>query len=172
MQVEWKVFPGSDYMVSNLGQVKNKHGKILKPFRTDLYKYNSHVLIIGGIKKNVFVHRLVAITFIENPLNKPQVNHKDGNKNNNRVDNLEWVTQSENIQHLYDSGIKKYRPLHYKGKTGFNHNRSKAVICLETGEVFGSQSEAARAKNIDHTSVGWSIKNKKPIFGMHWELAS
>ena len=73
---------------------------------------------------------------------------------------------------MYETGLKTYKPLHYKGKTGLLHNRSKPVICIETGIKYGSMSEAARELKIDHTSVSWSIKNKKPIFGMHFEIGS
>jgi len=55
--------------------------------------------------KDYKVHRLVAKTFIPNPDNLPQVNHKDGNKKNNHVDNLEWISRSGNIRHAYDNGL-------------------------------------------------------------------
>ena len=116
------------------------------------------------------IHRLLAMHFIPNPNNLPQVNHKDGNKLNNELSNLEWCTMSYNIQHMYDTGLKTYKPLHYKGKFGIEHNRSKSVICVESGIIYGSQSEAGRELNISHTSVSWSIKNKKPIYGMHFEI--
>jgi hypothetical protein len=58
----------------------------------------------------------------------------------------------------------------YKGKFGSEHNRSKKVICIETGDVFGSMSEASRKLNISISSVSWSIKYKKPIFLMHFEI--
>ena len=83
---------------------------------------------------------------------------------------MEWNTKSENNQHAYDTGLKKYKPLHYKGKFGSEHNRSKKAVCIETGDVFGSMSEAERFYKISQSSVSWSIKYKKPIFGMHFEI--
>ena len=72
-----------------LKQGKSKSGYLIVSFCVD------------GVKSNHTVHRLVARAFIENELNKPQVNHKDGNKHNNNIDNLEWVTVSENGLHAY-----------------------------------------------------------------------
>lgn len=60
----------------------------------------------------------------------------------------------------------------FKGKTGSQHNRSKAVRCIETGKVYGSQSEAQRELKLGNGAVSWSIKYKKPIYGMHFEIAS
>ena len=56
-------------------------------------------------EKKILLHRAIAITFIDNPHNHPQVNHIDGNKENNRIDNLEWVTPSQNVQHSFDNGL-------------------------------------------------------------------
>lgn len=64
-------------------------------------------LFKNGMMTRVLVHRLVAETFIKNPKNKPFVNHKDLKKTNNKVSNLEWVTQKENMKHYNDSKIKK-----------------------------------------------------------------
>ena len=77
-------------------------------------KYYHHKLLQNGYKlitlhkkKTYSIHRLVAETFLENPENKLEVNHKDSNRANNSVNNLEWVTKSENIQHSYSYGSKK-----------------------------------------------------------------
>lgn len=94
-----------------------------------------------------FVHRLVAEGFIPNPSNKPQVNHKDGNKSNNSVDNLEWVTGSENSIHAFRHGLRKPAK-HYLGKFNELHNKSRSVDMLSlNGEVvktFPSMQEAQR----------------------------
>lgn len=99
----------NDYEVSNYGRVRsNKSGKwkLLSISETqDGYKKCS--LHYNGSAHCYRLNRLVAEHFIENPQNKPTVNHIDGNKANNRADNLEWATLSEQMQHAYDSGLKK-----------------------------------------------------------------
>src|SRR5574343_2110631 len=159
------------FSVSNFGRIRcNSNGKIRlgNPTTTSPYLYIS--IRVNGRSRHFSVHRLVAMAFIPYPDNKPQVNHIDGNKQNNLASNLEWATQSENMQHCYDSGLKKYRPLHYKGKTGAEHNRSKAVKC-SNGIVYGSISEASRITNCSISGVWWSVKNKKPIRGLQFDYA-
>lgn len=163
-------YKDTNYDVAENGVVTNKHGKQMKQWNNKMFKYMAVTLSQNNKPFVKYVHRLVAEIYIPNPDNKAQVNHKDGNKLNNHVSNLEWVTVSENIQHMYDTGLKTYKPLHYKGKFGSEHNRSKGVICIETGIKYGSQSEAQRLLKLGGGSVSWSIKHKKPIFGMHFEL--
>lgn len=94
----WKQIEDTTYFVSNYGRVKNKKGEILKPFE-DKDGYNEYKLHINKKPIHKKEHRLVAQTFISNPNNLPQVNHKDGNKQNNYIDNLEWCTNQENQLH-------------------------------------------------------------------------
>ena len=103
MEELWKDIDGYEglYQVSNLGNVKslnyNRTGKerILKPGNNGL-GYLNVLLCKNGKTKTFKIHRLVANAFIPNPYNKPEVNHKDENKTNNCVDNLEWMTSKEN----------------------------------------------------------------------------
>lgn len=109
----WKPIPGHEeyYEVSNLGRVRRikssagaKAGRILKGY-LDSIGYLGVTLSINGKVRGFFIHRLVAMTFIPNPENKREVNHKDGNKTNNSVSNLEWATRSENVMHAYNTGL-------------------------------------------------------------------
>lgn len=159
---------GTNFTIDENGTIKNLKGKVISQ-RISNSGYLYVTIKINGKCSGRFIHRAIAFAFIDNPDNKFYVNHKDGNKLNNSIENLEWCTSSENNQHSYDTGLKIYRPLHYKNKFGFEHNRSKAVKCIETGEIFGSMSEAGRKLKIDHSSVSWSIKHNKPINGMHFE---
>lgn len=112
MTEEWKPIKGLHYEVSSLGNIRNSENKnVLTNFDKNRIGYLRVYLYSEGKKKRYFVHRLVAETFIPNPENKPQVNHKDGNKQNNELSNLEWVTRSENGLHyfrvLLNSNYKK-----------------------------------------------------------------
>lgn len=95
------------YCVSDSGVVVNKHGKSMKPSVNPRTGYVQCFLTKDGRLVSRYLHRLVAEAFIPNPECLPQVNHKDGNKENNCVDNLEWVTGSENMQHAYKTGLSK-----------------------------------------------------------------
>lgn len=92
-----------NYEVSSFGNVRRR-GRILKPKNR---RYLQVHLSLKGVCKGHSIHRLVAEAFIPNPDNKPQVNHIDGNKHNNHVSNLEWVSPSENIQHAIKNGLIK-----------------------------------------------------------------
>lgn len=118
----WKDIHGYEgiYQVSNTGKVKKlyrewfgRNGglrtseeRIFTPHYSK-FGYNHHCLIKAGKTKDVRVCRLVALAFIPNPENKPFVNHKDGNKANDHVDNLEWNTHSENDLHAFRIGLRK-----------------------------------------------------------------
>lgn len=108
----------SHYEVNNIGQIRNKTtGNILKP-ELDRYGYLKLNINVDNKKYTKTVHRLVAIAFIPNPENKPQVNHINGIKTDNRVENLEWATAKENTVHAYSNGL-----IHIK--CGSEHHNSK-----------------------------------------------
>ena len=122
------------YSISDSGEVrKDTTGYILSQSTQQDYKFVT--LLIDGKQKRMRVHRLVAETFIENPKNKPYVNHINGKKDDNNVENLEWVTPSENTQHAIKTGL-------------FQNKRKKAVVQYNLdGEkmmIFESATEAAR----------------------------
>jgi len=166
MKEEWKDIPGYEgiYRISNFGRVKslnyNKTGKekLLTPKKS--FVYDVVCLCFKGKHKYEFIHRLVAKTFIPNIQKKPQVNHKNGDKRDNNVENLEWVTPSENVKH-------SVRELKHNPRTW----SSTPVRCVETGEVFETQSEAAKAYHTSQGAIGNSARRKSGrAGGMHWEL--
>lgn len=119
--------------------------------------YKTVLIRDNGRERTVFVHRLVALAFVPNPDNKPQVNHKDGNKTNNRPENLEWVTLAENMSHR--SKVLKSYP-------------KRAVVCIDRGIEFESVSEASEIMGISRASITECAKGKRKTAGGHrWAYA-
>jgi hypothetical protein len=168
----WHKIEESNYEVSNLGEVRNintKQIKKLHPGGTSAYLM-VQIYLINGKRKNYLVHRLVAKYFIDNPFNKEQVNHIDGNKLNNNFANLEWVTPKENMKHAFESGLyKKFNNQVYKGKFGSEHNRSIKIEC--NGIVYNGYSEASRLTGINVSTIHRAIKFNRPCKKMHFQLA-
>lgn len=159
MEEVWKDVKGYEglYQVSNLGRVKSLerkqysndkfHGRILRervliPNIENKWGYLSNKLTKNRIEKIYKIHRLVAEAFIPNPLNKPQVNHKDGNKKNNYVYNLEWCTSSENLKHAWETGLQ---PDTREGKS----YRAKKVLQYDfNGNIIAEYPSVKTAKRI------------------------
>ena len=155
-----------NYEVSNLGQVRNKsNGYILTP-KTDKdgYKLVCISSCIEKKRKTVRIHRMVGLMFIPNPDGKPEINHIDENKENNCVDNLEWVTSKENANHGTRNERAKKNNIRKQGK---NHPRSKKVRCINTGQIFDTVTLAENWCNVSSGLVSSCCKGKRETAGRH-----
>lgn len=156
------------YFISNYGRLKSTYNGIEK-------------ILVGGFDKNGYLlyglmhnkklksykaHRLVAKNFIENPLEKPQVNHINGIKSDNRIENLEWVNQSENTIHSYNV-LNRKKSRAFAGKFGDKHPNSDAVVRVSLDgfilDVYGSKSEASRVTGININTLLRRINLNKKI---------
>ena len=163
----WRDIKGYEghYQISNLGNAKSfKFGKILalKTAKT-IHGYLYFTLCKNGFAKKIVVHRLVAIVFISNPQNKICINHKNGIKTDNKVDNLEWVTYKENYIHALKNGLTRQHK--WTGKFGYENNRSKKInqYCAKTLKYlksFGSYHEVARKMNCGYEKIYCAVKRK------------
>ena len=145
------------YKASNFGKIKSiKKGILLKPFtntrgylQVDLYKCGKH--------KHFLVHRIIAETFLENKNNLEEVNHKDENKLNNNINNLEWCTSKYNCNYG-TRNLKKYKP----------------VLCVELNKRYESIKKASEELKIQQAHISGCCKNKKhynTAGGYHWQYA-
>lgn len=164
MEELWKDIRGYEglYQVSNLGRIKSlnyNHRNIEQVRKLDISNkgYPCILLSKNGKHKKRSVHRIVAETFIPNLGNLPQVNHIDGNKQNNNVNNLEWVTNGENEKHAYDMNLKKKN-------CGKKNGMAKSVIQYDLDNNFIAEyqtiNEAHQKTKIAVDTIIRSCKNR------------
>lgn len=176
MAEEWRDIIGFEgfYQVSNLGRVKRiKSGSGTQPERILRPRINRGYYRVNLSKNNhpfdKRIHRLVAEAFIPNPENKPEVDHIDGNVQNNNVDNLRWVTPKENMQNEKTKDVLCHRKKRYGEK---NHS-SIPIICEELQTLFWGANEAQRVTGIWQQSICKVLKGKRNTAGgFHWRYAT
>ena len=177
MNEEWRPVVGFEeaYEVSNLGRVRSKTrlvggncgslwertGRIRKVY-TNKHGYKNVVLYFDGTMRRCSVHRLVAMAFLDNPLNYPFINHKDENPSNNNVENLEWCTAQYNA--TYGHAIEKR----------IESCSIPVVMCDDEGNVlrkFVSSAEAGRIMKCDNSAILKCCKGlKKKVANFKWKF--
>lgn len=162
----WRPIKGTDkaYYISSFGRIYSTKSKKLLKTPVGKRGYPNCNIMINSKQKLVTIHRLVANHFISNPDNKPQVNHIDGDKTNNNITNLEWVTSQENIMHARQTG------LHVSdGDKSVNQLKDGIIIA-----TYKSISEASRKTGINRGNINQCcLKHRryKTAGGYEWEYA-
>lgn len=179
----WKDIKGYEgyYKISNLGRIKSFYGN--EKFISTYNNNRGYIMVRLSLNKNrgyFLVHRLIALHFIANEENKRTVNHKDGNKLNNKISNLEWATYSENERHAIRTGLKVYK----KGKDSCLYGKidkdarhKKGVIQYTKDNIFVkeycSAMEAERNTGIGHVAISHCLRgNSKTSGGYKWKYKS
>ena len=164
----------SDYAVSDTGNIyslKGRQAKLLKPVLTKS-GYLNVSLCKNGTVYTKRVHRLVIEAFTPNKEHKPQINHIDGNKANNCIENLEWCTSSENLQHAYRV-LKRTPPRAMLGKTGIESPSHIPVLQIKNNIIvakFYGLHEARRKTGICYQNIYKCCKGKrKTAGGFQWK---
>jgi len=155
----------SDFFIDNLGIVYRKDGSKVKAYE-DRYGYLRVNIKIAGISKSYFrIHRLVAIMFIPNPNNFPQVNHINGNKKDNRVENLEWCNNSDNMKHAYQHGLHPIIRGQDHGGSKYTENQIIRVCeLLELGKY--KYKQISEMTNVSKSTI------KDIVTGKSWKHIS
>ena len=149
-----------NYQASSDGVIINKNtGRVLRS-NPDTSGYISVGLSKEGRTYTKRVHRLIAEAFLEQPSEEAwQVNHKNGNKNDNRLENLEFITPGGNMLHAYSNGLNHWE--------GYNETPIRIV---ETGEVYKSQAECARAIGGSQSNINACLTGRRHShLGFHYE---
>jgi len=161
MEIWKEIMSYPDYKISNKGRVlsykRNKEGKILKGGLAG-NGYLTVILCDGVSNKRFYNHRLVGDHFIDNELKKPQINHKNGDKLNNTVENLEWCTAKENLKHARFNGLNNL-----KGQLANNSKlNDEDVLSIKKiyKKGFLSQKSIAKKYNVSQANISKIINNK------------
>lgn len=159
MLTEWRDIEGFDmYEVNAQGQVRRK-AQILKPGSIPTGHLTVGLCRGKGKPKSMYVHRLVALAFLENPDEKPLVNHKNGNPKDNRLENLEWATYSENIAHGYRSNGRR------------TPHELKVIAVDDDGELvmsFRSGADAAKLLGVTTNAIWSAVNRNGKCAGYRW----
>lgn len=170
---EWREVPSnSNYLVSNTGRIR-RIGSETDHSVSDKKGYLTVDLYENSKRKTKRVHRLVAEAFIPNPYDKPEINHIDGDKHNNTMSNLEWVTKKENCRHAWNNGL--VTPSYgMRGKTNPNGGRKgKPFRIVETGEVFNTLEECEQAIDGNNRHINDCLRGRQRTHrGYHFEYVT
>lgn len=145
----WKVIKDwENYSVNEYGEVKNNTTNKLIVGDINNFGYYRVTLYKNKLHKRFFRHRLVGEYFVENPMNLPEINHKDGNKSNNFYKNLEWCSRSFNEKHCWDNGLKHYNSGTIKNKP--------FVVTFNDGTIkkYDSQGQLSKDINVSAQIIG------------------
>jgi len=167
MKEQWKKISGyENYSVSNLGRIRNDKTGLMQ----NQYLSNKYFLVClsQGRKWKMFrAHRLVAMAFVPNPENKPCINHKNLNKTDNRVENLEWCTQNHNMSHAYRNGVKFGFQKNHKFGVGSKHGNAKLIEeqVLEIRKLYATGNyilkELGKEFDVSQTQICDIVNNKR-----------
>ena len=159
----------SNYVVSDTGRVR-RAGSSKDCSTRERKGYMSVDLYEAGQRTTRPIHRLVAEAFIPNPDNKPEVNHIDGNKHNNAVHNLEWVTHEENCRHAWDAGLST-PSRSMLGRSNPNAGRKgKPIRIVETGEIFPTLKDCEEAIGGNNRHINDCLRGRQRTHrGYHFE---
>ena len=156
--MESKLIDGfnNKYYIFNNGDVYSVYSKRFVKPKVNKKGYILFGLIENGKQRTVFQHRLIAKAWIPNPDNKPQINHINSDKKDNRIENLEWCTNGENQLHSYKNG----KIAAYKNKFGKDHNQSKKILIYKDGGgfEFDSLTQASVYLGVSIQAVSMCLK--------------